>query len=473
MRTRETYENPVLNGDYPDPAVIRVEDTYYLTVSTGKQYPGLTIYASKNLVDWQICCHPLKGFAGDVWAPDLVRHDGRFYLYFTASGSNWVIHSDKIDGGWSAAIDLRVGHIDPGHCVDDAGNRWLFLSGGRLVALSPDGLSTAGAVQSVFAPLPIPDAWDVEGFFPESPKVFRHGGYYYMLYANGGTGGPATSHMVACARARAPQGPWEHAPRYPMLRTASRAQKWHSMGHGHLVEDMQGGWWLLYHAYERGYRAHGRKLLLSPVRWGEDGWPEMAADPSGEGILPAPPGERVEETPRSDAFDGTGGHHFKAWGDTELTRYRLEDGMLALPGLGGHIGESMPLTVAEGAHRYQIETCVQVQGGCAAGLITFYDPEHCNALGLCDGVLTVYRVGRPLADLRVDTDRVWMRMVNDDNYITFYYSLDGQTYTKINNVIDTTSQEAGAYGGFGALRPGLFAAKGGMARFAYYNHTEL
>ena len=51
-----------------------------------------------------------------------------------------------------------------------------------------------------------------------------------------------------------------------------KQEKWHSKGHGHFVEDIEGKWWVIYHSYEKGYDALGRKLLLSPVEFMEDGW---------------------------------------------------------------------------------------------------------------------------------------------------------------------------------------------------------
>jgi xylan 1,4-beta-xylosidase len=68
---------------------------------------------------------------GSVWAPDLVKHGGRYYIYFPGIGpyrSNYVIWADDIRGPWSEPIDLKIGRIDPGHAVGPDGRRYLFLS---------------------------------------------------------------------------------------------------------------------------------------------------------------------------------------------------------------------------------------------------------------------------------------------------------------------------------------------------------
>ena len=46
-------ENPVLKGFHPDPSLIRVEDDYYLAVSTFEWLPGVAVYHSRNLAEWE------------------------------------------------------------------------------------------------------------------------------------------------------------------------------------------------------------------------------------------------------------------------------------------------------------------------------------------------------------------------------------------------------------------------------------
>ena len=103
--------------------------------------------------------------------------------------------------------------------------------------------------------------------------------HYYLTYADGGTAGPATSHMIMAARSRHPMGPWELSPHNPIVRTCHREEKWISKGHGHFVDDVDGNWWVIYHAYENGHHSVGRKLLLSPVEFTADGWFTVSTPP--------------------------------------------------------------------------------------------------------------------------------------------------------------------------------------------------
>src|SRR5438128_2110509 len=174
----------------------------------------------------------------------------------SGAAANWRrgFDNQRIAGPWSDPIDLELpDHIDPCHAVAEDGSRWLFLSGGDRIRLSDDGLSTVGQVEHVYDPWHYPDYWEVEGFSPEGPKIHRHGGWYYMITAVGGTAGPPTGHMVIAARSRSLHGPWENCPANPLVRTTSADQKWWSRGHASLVEGPDGSWWAVYHGYENGF----------------------------------------------------------------------------------------------------------------------------------------------------------------------------------------------------------------------------
>jgi xylan 1,4-beta-xylosidase len=90
---RNTIKNPILTGFNPDPSILRVEDDYYIAVSTFEWYPGVQIYHSKDLVNWKLIGQPLTRTSqlnlignidsGGVWAPCLSYSDGLFYLVYT------------------------------------------------------------------------------------------------------------------------------------------------------------------------------------------------------------------------------------------------------------------------------------------------------------------------------------------------------------------------------------------------------
>ncbi len=222
------FLNPIMAGDHPDPSILKDGADYYMTFSTFDSYPGLVIWHSRDLVNWWPIGPALQKNIGSVWAPELCKHRGRYYLYIPTKGPNtsWVIWADKIEGPWSEPVDLNLpNHIDPGHAVGEDGSRWLFLSGGDRVRLSDDGLKRVGEPEHVYDPWRYPADWVVEGFAPEGPKITRRGDYYYMVTAVGGTAGPPTGHMVIAARSKSIHGPWENCPANPLVHTKSAAEK--------------------------------------------------------------------------------------------------------------------------------------------------------------------------------------------------------------------------------------------------------
>src|SRR5687767_11193186 len=92
------YLNPVFAGDYPDPSILRDGDNYYMVHSSFEYYPGLLIWHSKDLMNWNPVKSALLKNIGSVWAPDLVKHKNKYYIYFPANNTNYVVYADSING---------------------------------------------------------------------------------------------------------------------------------------------------------------------------------------------------------------------------------------------------------------------------------------------------------------------------------------------------------------------------------------
>src|SRR5262245_11584214 len=83
-----TYRNPVIPGDYADPSVIRVGDTYYAAGTSSEWAPFYPLHVSRDLVNWEPIGHVFTRMpewaAASYWAPELFHHDGTFFVYYTA-----------------------------------------------------------------------------------------------------------------------------------------------------------------------------------------------------------------------------------------------------------------------------------------------------------------------------------------------------------------------------------------------------
>lgn len=472
-----TFLNPILAGDHPDPSIIKDGDAYYLTFSSFDAYPGLVIWQSQDLVNWQPLAPALFTPIGSVWAPDLIRHEGRYYIYIPARTDSYrsiyVIHADHPAGPWSEPVDLGLTeHIDPGHIVGEDGKRYLFLSNGDRVRLSDDGLSVDGPVEHVYDPWRYPEDWDVECFCPEGPKMLRRGDWFYMLTAIGGTAGPPTGHMVIAARSRSIHGPWEHAPNNPQVRTWSREEAWWSRGHATLIEGPQAGdWYLISHGYEKDFWTLGRQCLLEPVRWREDGWFEA---PGGD--LSAPIAMPAGGTPLphgfslSDDFSSSSLRSHWAFfrpGEDEYARVRIADGRLHLAGRGEQPRDCSPLCFVAGDLRYQLEVEIERDTGARGGLLLFYNDRLYAGLGFDDDGLIMHRYGeeRRRGDIPPGTRRLWLRLENNRHLVTAHFSLDGTRWQKFDVQMEVSGYHHNTAYDFLSLRPAIYAAGSGEVHF--------
>jgi len=477
------FLNPLVSGDHPDPAILKDGADYYMTFSSFDSYPGCTIWHSRDLVNWQPRKAALTKNIGSVWAVSLEKHDGRYFLYIpvkSSPNSTFVIWADHIDGPWSEPIDLKLpNHIDPCHAVGEDGSRWLFLSGGDRIRLSADGLSTVGAVEHVYDPWHYPEDWEVEGFAPEGPKIHRHGGYFYMITAVGGTAGPPTGHMVIAARSRSIHGPWEQCPANPLVRTVSNDEKWWSRGHASLVEAPDGSWWSIYHGFENGYWTLGRQALLDPIEWTRDGWFRMKggdlskpiAKPRGGAALP-------HGQPLSDDFAtlaiGSKWNFFKP-GPKERDRARVEGNTLILEAAGTAPSSSSPLLLIAGDLGYQFECDVEIAPGGVAGLLLFYDEKLYCGLGFDEKKFVTHQYGiergRPA---NPHGTAMRMRVTNNRHIVSFHTSGDGGvTWKRFDRGMEVSGYHHNVRGGFLMLRPGLYSAGQGRARFRNFVYRAL
>ncbi|OYW25351.1 MAG: xylan 1,4-beta-xylosidase [Caulobacter sp. 12-67-6] len=451
--------------------------------------PGLirpydVIAFTKDLVNWAPVVASLTTNIGAVWAPEICKHKGRFYIYIPAkfpnNNTSYVIWADKIEGPWSEPIDLKLPrYIDPGHIVDETGVRWLFLSGGDRIQLAPDGLSTVGKPEHVYDPWRYPDDWDVEGFSPEGPKVMKKGDYYYMITAVGGTAGPPTGHMVIVARAKSLAGPWEDHPRNPLVRTVDNTEKWWSRGHATLVEGPAGDWWTVYHGYENGFYTLGRQTLLAPVTWTADGWFDIGggdlAQPMAKpkGGKAGPHGMALSDDFSTDKY-GVQWNFFDPK-PGEKDRIKREGGVLTLKGAGEAPSTGSPLIFVNGDQAYEIECEIDIDPDTRAGLILFYDRQLYCGLGFDAKNFVTHQYGiergRPA---NPHGSKMLMRLRNTRHIVSFHTSGDGgATWKRFDRGMEVSGYHHNVRGGFLMLKPGLYAAGKGSARFRNFKYRAL
>ena len=417
----------IFPGDYPDPTILRDGNDFYMTHSSFKYFPALLIWHSTDLLHWQPVARAVEDGDYSIFAPDLCKVDGKYYIYYpTSNGENYVVTADRIEGPWSAPVKLAVGGIDPGHVVAEDGQRYLYTNNGFVTPLTPDGLASAGRPQKVYDGWEFPAEWETEGMWLESPKLLKRGDWYYLVSAEGGTAGPPTSHMVVVARSKSALGPWENSPHNPLVHTYSADEAWWSKGHGTLIDDADGNWYIVYHAYRNGFHTLGRSTIIESVEWTKDGWP----------VLTEPDGAQWVNDGMQDDYD-----YLRDF-DNPLMRAKWQ------PGFAG--GTLWTLTAPDTS--YEITARFSVPEDGTAGLFLFYNESAKVGLGGGDPEYAV-------------------RIRNERNVVSTWKQVGDEDWELIEEGIDVSGYHHNNYQGFFALRPAYLL--GGGAELLDFQYKAL
>lgn len=278
----DSVANPIIPGFNPDPSVCRVGDDYYLVTSSFAFFPGLPIYHSKDLVNWELVGHAIDKnnidkfhFEGledndGIWAPTIRHHDGKFYISSTMwrGGGNFILNADNPSGPWSDPIWVPdASGIDPTLFWDEdgkayyLGNRFDFKqkwSGQVAIHIQEididnqnfDTVSDKKTGLMFEAPIfRLKGDNVILGFghamnakYAEGPHLYKIDGKYYLLMAEGGSG---SHHAVTIHRADSIFGPYIPQQINPVLthRNLGNRHSIQNIGHADIVQTQNGDWY--------------------------------------------------------------------------------------------------------------------------------------------------------------------------------------------------------------------------------------
>ena len=264
----ETFTNPVVRADFPDPDVIRVGNTYYMVSTTMYHFPGATILKSEDLVNWEYCAQPLKqlldddkynlrngqnAYAKGMWASSMKWHNGKFYLLINGNDHQaWLLTASNPEGEWEVKR-LSRNYYDPGMLFD--GDKVYIACGYCNISMCE--------LDADFNFIREKEIIVRERSGLEGCHVYKIGDYYYIYATYGGF--PSGQ---AVFRSKSPFGPFEEK----MLVEKNYDGKINTIHQGALVEDVKGKWWTV---MQEDLGALGRFPNLLPVVW-EKGWPIVA-----------------------------------------------------------------------------------------------------------------------------------------------------------------------------------------------------
>lgn len=393
-------ENAVIPGDFADPSIIRVGDTYYATGTSSEWGPHFPIFESKDLANWQqigyVFNQTPSWAASSFWAPELFYYNETFYVYYVAKKKSDKIScigvatsKDPAKGFTDKGIVLPFGSeaIDP-YIVNDKGVLYMTWKAYGLdkrpieilgCKLSQDGLKPDGT--------PFTMMKDDLRKGLEGQCVVKKDDYYYLFYSVGDCCGLKCTYEVCVARSKSLVGKFLKFENNPVL---SESDQWKCPGHGTVVETKEGRYFYLYHAYNKLDNVFtGRQGMLAEVRWDTTtGWPKINNNSEAED---------KNTTQRFTLFDDFSVSKLSLqwqW-DFRHTKplWQIKGGSLYLSGKTDTANKTgTALTVRPLRGDYEVTTSVINKNASLKGLVVYGDADQSVGIGIRDNFIEVFEV---------------------------------------------------------------------------------
>jgi len=257
MHGQVSYQNPVLPGFYPDPSICKVNDDYYMVNSSFGYFPGVPIFHSTNLVNWEQIGYVLDREEQlplakaqttlGIFAPTIHYHNGLFYMITTNSTDkgNFYVTAKNPAGPWSNPIWIATPGIDPSLFFDDNGKVYVTSAQNWGAVKNRIVMSEIDITTGKLLSEPVTIWKGTGGKYPEGPHLYKKDGFYYLMIAEGGT---EYGHKVTIARSKNIWGTYESNPANPILTHANSNEENNPIqgtGHADLVQTTDGSWFMV------------------------------------------------------------------------------------------------------------------------------------------------------------------------------------------------------------------------------------
>jgi len=509
-----TINNPIIWSDIPDPDIIRVDDTYYMVHTTMFFSPGAPIMKSKDLVSWEIVNYTYDILAdGDIqnltngkndyshgqWAASLRYNKGIFYIFFGSYGTNksYIFKTTDIENGEWERTEIDGMYHDASLLFDDDGKNYLvYGSDGEIKVkeLNADvtGFEPDGVDQTLFKtdiPNPI-----LKG---EGSHVQKINGYYYIFII----AWPMDERRIEiCFRSKTITGEYESK----TVLNSGVGTYMSGTAQGGIVDTPEGDW---YGLVFQDHGAVGRIPVLVPVTW-EDDWPIMGVDGKSPITFEIEGDFKGSVLAKSDDFDYSEEELDIVWQwnhnpDNSAWSVTERPGWLRLK------NENKATTILNARNTLTMRTegpaCSSIvkldaknlKAGDFAGLSAFqFNYGNVGVYVDDEGVKHIYMANNGgeeidsstnniVEETELDGDEIYLKLdflfntvledgSSSDNIdiVNFYYSYDGEEWTKIGKEINMT-YDLKVFTGY---RSGLYSyptkTTGGYADFDFFKYEH-
>ena len=518
------YYNPIINGWYSDPSICsNGQGDYFLVTSTFVYFPGVPIFHSRDLVNWEQIGNVLdrpeqlptldrQRVSGGIYAPDIQYNPANktYYMITTdVAKGNFYVKTKDPWGSWSDPIYVPVvTGIDPSFFFDDNGKAYIVSNDAapdgkeeynghrtiRCVEFDVKNDCTVGERKIIVNKGSRPEK---KPYWIEGPHLYKINGTYYLMCAEGGTNF-GEWHSEVVFKGESPFGPFVSFEGNPILTQVgldpARPDRVDCTGHADLVQDGDGKWWAVFlgdRPYRDNFENLGRETFMLPVNWTADGFPVIL--PEGEQVPLIVRHEGVKRSDKvtfgnfsiRDDFDG------ETPGDDWMTLRSQARGLYSLKQYPGYLklvcsdvratSSHTPAFFGHRLHHHSFSAQTRMyftpSKSYTAGLLLFKDERHQYYFKVSQdgisldlvGLDMVAEAGKPmrmeesseaLAQDKLHKFRfIDLKVTSDGETFSFWYAPNGGRWHALIEGVDASILTSAYAGGFTGTLIGPYAVK--------------
>jgi xylan 1,4-beta-xylosidase len=490
-----TYVNPVIPGDHPDPTLTKIGKYFYTSGSSFNPTPK--IYRSTDLVHWEVIAQPVRASwseygdkpGGGIWGGHMVLYNGIYWHFFgRGDGSMYFVTADQPEGPWSSPTKMQVPSgmpaglgVDNSIFIDDDGKWYLLTKAGQpnnhIVELGQDGQPTGVVLDLTWLnpALTYPYGW------AEGPVMWKHNGYYYYSFAQHLVG---AQYVMRSDTLTDDESAWTIIGDNIFTGPAGTYNRPNHISPVVMLDDSTS--WTIAHSYHssNSWYAQGRQGLLCQVTYNDQDFPIIQFPPNNAVPAPNLPSSDIPwMVPKSDMFNTSELNpewSFLGYTPDGTHSLTVREGWLYLEPYP--YGGSNTIIQNDGEHSYSLITKVDFEPETAsdeAGLWIMNGPETVNAKvfstvnSQSKKVLafgfdnTLYEVENTIGST------VWFKLIRNEHMMSGFYSSNGFAWTQIGEPINAIAIDVQQtqFNNFTGNKQGLYV-KGKPAFFDLYMYRD-